>query len=71
MFFGGFSGATAFFFDRVADDTSLPPIVLTDFKLFGNSVALGKNSPLTRSIDHTNKLRSRIRKTSLPSSSLR
>ena len=56
MFFGGFSGATAFFPDRIADDTSLPPVVLTDFKLFGNSVPLGKNSPLTRSIGHTDKI---------------
>jgi ligand-binding sensor domain-containing protein/signal transduction histidine kinase len=56
MFFGGFSGATAFFPDRMADDTSVPPLVLTDFRLFGNSVPLGKNSPLTRSIGHTHEV---------------
>jgi signal transduction histidine kinase/ligand-binding sensor domain-containing protein len=53
MFFGGFSGAVAFFPDRIADDTPVPPIVFTDFRLFGKSVLLGKNSPLTRSIGHT------------------
>ena len=53
MFFGGFSGAVAFFPDRIADDTLLSPIVLTDFRLLGNSVPLGKNSLLTRSIGHT------------------
>jgi ligand-binding sensor domain-containing protein/signal transduction histidine kinase len=56
MFFGGFSGATAFFPDQMADDTSVPPIVLTDFRLFGNSVLLGKNSPLARSIGHTHEV---------------
>lgn len=56
MFFGGFSGAAAFFPDRIADDPFVPPIVLTDFKLFGSSVPLGKNSPLTRSIGHTDEV---------------
>jgi ligand-binding sensor domain-containing protein/signal transduction histidine kinase len=56
MFFGGFSGATAFFPDRIADDTFVPPIVLTDFRLFGNSVPVGKNSPLTKSIDYTDRV---------------
>ena len=56
MFFGGFSGAVAFFPDQIADDTFLPPIVLTDFRLFGNSVPLGKNSLLTRSIGHTDEV---------------
>lgn len=56
MFFGGFSGAVAFFPDQIADDTSVPPIVLTDFRLFGKSVLLGKNSLLTRSIGHTDEV---------------
>ena len=56
MFFGGFSGAAAFFPDQIADDTSVPPIVLTDFRLFGKSVPLGKNSLLTRSVGHTDEI---------------
>ncbi len=56
MFFGGFSGAVAFFPDRITDDTFVPPLVLTDFKLFGDSVTLGKHSLLTRSIGHTDKV---------------
>jgi PAS domain S-box-containing protein len=56
MFFGGFSGATAFFPNRIADDTYLPPVVLTDFRLHGNSVPVGKNSLLRKSIDHTDKI---------------
>ena len=40
MFFGGFSGATAFFPDRVTDSDDAPPVVLTDFRLFGLPVAL-------------------------------
>lgn len=54
MFFGGFSGATAFHPDKVANSTYVPPIVLTDFQLFGVPVTLGHGSPLTRSITHTN-----------------
>jgi signal transduction histidine kinase/ligand-binding sensor domain-containing protein len=56
MFFGGFSGAVAFFPDQIADDTFVPPIVLTDFRLFGNSVPLGKHTLLTRSIGRTDEV---------------
>jgi len=54
MFFGGFSGATAFFPDKVTDSTSAPPIVLTDFRLFGIGKAPGAGSPLTKTINYTN-----------------
>ena len=56
LFFGGFSGAVAFFPDQIADDPSVPPIVLTDFRLFGNSVPLGRNSLLKKTIGHTNEV---------------
>jgi signal transduction histidine kinase len=58
MFFAGFSGATAFFPDRVEqDDFAAPQTVLTDFRLFGNSVAPGAGTPLRAAINHTRALR--------------
>ena len=50
MFFGGFSGAAAFYPDRITDTAYVPPVVLTGFRLFGAPVDIGKGSPLTQSI---------------------
>jgi ligand-binding sensor domain-containing protein/signal transduction histidine kinase len=50
MFFGGFSGATAFHPDKVVDSLYVPPVVLTDFRLFGSPVEVGAGSPLKKSI---------------------
>jgi PAS domain S-box-containing protein len=54
MFFGGFSGATAFFPDKVTASMYTPPIVLTDFRLFGTGVAPETGSPLEKTINFTN-----------------
>ncbi|QNI32825.1 hypothetical protein H7849_02155 [Alloacidobacterium dinghuense] len=54
MFFGGFSGATAFYPKDVRDRQYIPPISLTDFRLFGGEVEPGTKSPLHKSINHTN-----------------
>src|SRR5215469_3587202 len=51
MFFGGFSGATAFFPARVVDEPFAPPVALTDFRLFGAPVGLNRGSPLKKSIN--------------------
>jgi ligand-binding sensor domain-containing protein/signal transduction histidine kinase len=56
MFFGGFNGGTSFFPDTVMDSSYAPPIVLTDFRLFGNPVQVGGQSPLRRSISYTKDL---------------
>ena len=56
MFFGGFNGATAFFPDKVGDTSYIPPIVLTDFRLAGNAVEIGRHSPLHESISFTKDL---------------
>ncbi|HYO83095.1 MAG TPA: two-component regulator propeller domain-containing protein, partial [Bryobacteraceae bacterium] len=53
MFFAGFSGATAFFPDRLVDSMYAPPTVLTDFRLFGTSVNPGGSSPLKQAVNHT------------------
>lgn len=54
LFFGGGSGLNAFYPGEVADSTFIPPVVLTDFKLFNKSVPIGgKDSPLKQHIDET------------------
>jgi signal transduction histidine kinase len=53
MLFGGFSGATSFFPDRVTDAADTPAVALTDFRLFGVPVALKDASPLTRAVNYT------------------
>jgi signal transduction histidine kinase len=57
MFFAGNRGATAFRPGTVSDNSVVPPVVLTDFQLFREPVAVGaKNSPLTKGIAYTNKI---------------
>lgn len=56
LFFGGFAGATSFFPDQVSSRSYVPPIVFTDFRLFGRSVGAGAGSPLKRSIGFTENL---------------
>jgi signal transduction histidine kinase/ligand-binding sensor domain-containing protein len=53
MFFGGFSGLTAFYPDRMADSTYGPPVVLTDLRLSGVPVNPDGGSPLEIPINHT------------------
>ncbi|HYO84617.1 MAG TPA: two-component regulator propeller domain-containing protein [Bryobacteraceae bacterium] len=46
LFFGGFSGATVFSPDKVADAADHPPIVVTEVRLFGDPLQIGGDSPL-------------------------
>lgn len=43
MFFGGLNGFNAFYPDQVKDNPYIPPIVITDFKKFNESVKLDKS----------------------------
>ena len=52
MFFGGFSGATAFHPSRIVNSSFVPRTVLTDFRLSGNPVPIGSKSPLKKSITY-------------------
>jgi PAS domain S-box-containing protein len=56
MFFGGFSGGIAFHPDKVVDSPYVPPVVLTDFRLFDRPVTVGADSPLRRSIAYSDAL---------------
>jgi signal transduction histidine kinase len=58
MFFGGFSGVTSFSPDQVVADgvvanEFVPPIVLTDLRLFGRPVTLSPGSPLKKAVNYT------------------
>ena len=53
MFFGGVNGVTAFYPEKVVDSPFVPPVVLTDFRLFNDPVPVGGKSPLKKSISYT------------------
>ncbi|MCP4544065.1 MAG: response regulator [Chloroflexi bacterium] len=50
MFFGGVHGVSAFYPEKIKDNPYLPPVVLTDFQIFNESVPIAKDSPLSQSI---------------------
>ena len=54
MFFGGFSGATAFYPERIAHNGFVPTVALTDFRLSGVSIPPGRKSLLEKSITFSN-----------------
>jgi signal transduction histidine kinase/ligand-binding sensor domain-containing protein len=56
MFFGGFSGATTFYPDKLVNSSFVPRIVLTDFRLSGNPVRIGAGSVLKQSITRTDSI---------------
>jgi ligand-binding sensor domain-containing protein/signal transduction histidine kinase len=50
MFFGLTSGTISFFPDQIVDDNTPPPVLLTDFRVFGTPVPIGRDSVLPQSI---------------------
>jgi signal transduction histidine kinase/DNA-binding response OmpR family regulator/streptogramin lyase len=42
IFFGGVNGFNAFYPDKIQDNPYIPPVVITDFKLFNKTVPIGK-----------------------------
>lgn len=50
MFLGGPNGLTAFYPEEIIDDIYQPPVVLSDFLLFNQSVQPGADSPLSEPI---------------------
>ncbi|MFO7536579.1 MAG: two-component regulator propeller domain-containing protein, partial [Chloroflexota bacterium] len=53
MYFGGINGFNVFDPSRVEDDPFVPPVVLTDFRLFGESMPVGGESVLQKAIHET------------------
>ena len=57
MFFGGTAGLNAFYPDRLTHNSFLPPVVLTDFLLFNQSVPIGsEGAPLSQDISVTDRV---------------
>jgi PAS domain S-box-containing protein len=56
MYFCSRTGLTTFFPESVVNNPYIPPVVLTDFQIFGKPVPVGGNSPLRQSISITNSL---------------
>ena len=50
MFFGGLNGFNAFYPAQVQDNPHIPPIVITDFKKFNESVKLDRSISVTKEI---------------------
>ncbi len=50
MFFGGLNGFNTFYPEQVKDNPHIPPIVITDFKKFNESVKLGTSISETKEI---------------------
>jgi signal transduction histidine kinase/streptogramin lyase/FixJ family two-component response regulator len=53
LYFGGPNGLSVFDPQRLSKNSYSPPVVLTDFQLFNESVAIGPASPLTANIAYT------------------
>jgi len=52
LFFGSADGLSAFYPDRLADNLTPPPVLLTEFELFNKPVKIGgKDSPLLQAIN--------------------
>jgi len=56
IFMGGTAGLNYFDPDRISQSPYKPPVVITDFLIFNNSVKVESNSVLTRNIFHTNEV---------------
>jgi ligand-binding sensor domain-containing protein/signal transduction histidine kinase len=50
MFFCSYAGLVTFFPDQIVDNSYIPPVVLADFRLFGDPVRVGQDSPLKQPI---------------------
>jgi hypothetical protein len=54
--FGGPNGFNVFNPQNIRDNPYVPPVLITDFKLFNKSVPIGENEVLAKSIMHTGEL---------------
>jgi two-component system sensor histidine kinase ChiS len=56
MFIGGIDGFNAFYPDQITDSYYTPPIVITEFQLFNETVEIGDESPLDKPIHQTEEI---------------
>ncbi|MCK5465011.1 MAG: hypothetical protein KAI95_18420, partial [Bacteroidales bacterium] len=56
MFFGGINGFNIFHPDSIRENVFIPPVLITNFKLFNKPVEIGRDSPLKKSITETTEI---------------
>jgi hypothetical protein len=56
LVFGGINGFNIFHPSDIRDNPFIPPIVLTDFKIYNKAVGIGEDSVLQRQISYTEQL---------------
>jgi signal transduction histidine kinase len=56
MLFGGTNGLNAFFPENVRDNPYVPPVVITSFRIFNQSVPIGPKSLLKKAIPYVDSL---------------
>jgi signal transduction histidine kinase/ligand-binding sensor domain-containing protein/DNA-binding response OmpR family regulator len=56
LYFGGLNGYTSFFPDSIKENTFIPPVALTDFKLFNKSVNIPNSKILSVNINETQQI---------------
>lgn len=56
MFFGGIKGFNSFYPSEVTDNKFIPNIVITDIKIFNESVSVGEDSPLKKQVSKTDEI---------------
>ena len=56
MLFGGLNGFNMFSPEEIRDNPHIPPIVITDFQIFNESVPIGIDSPLQQHITKTKEI---------------
>ena len=56
MFFAGFSGATAFFPDKVTDSPYVPPVVLTNARIYDSSSRIQDSTQLVKPLSYATEL---------------
>jgi len=56
LYFGGINGFNAFFPSRIRRNRHVPPVVITDFKIFNEPVPVGPDSPLKTVISEASEI---------------
>ncbi|MCP4219787.1 MAG: SpoIIE family protein phosphatase [bacterium] len=56
MFFGGVKGFNSFYPAKVEDNETIPPVVITDFRIFNKPVPVGTESSLKKPISETEEI---------------
>lgn len=56
FYLGGSNGFNTFYPESVLDNPNIPPVYITDFKIFNYSVKIGEQSPLSKTIIETDEI---------------